>query len=99
MDLKFLNEKMKDELDIKDAPEVDDVDHEEEDDDDVVDNTSKSRVRIETDSKIVGIIKNVSYDLKYKDLADRLTDEIPGVSITRDKAKKIFKVVKDMVGF
>lgn len=100
MNLLELNEKMKDELDIKPEEEMD-VETPEEDDQEAssTKDTSKSRVRIETDSKIVGIIRNVNYDVKFKDLADRLKDEVPGVTITRDKAKKIFTVVKDMVGF
>jgi hypothetical protein len=97
MNLLELNEKIKDELDIKssengeETPEEDDLDSKKD--------TSKSRIRIENDSKITGIIRNLDYDIRFTDLADRLKEEVPGVTITRDKAKKIFNVVKDMIGF
>ena len=98
--LKFLNEKMETELDIKPETENDMMDTEASaEDEKSSEDASKSRIRIETDSKIVGIIRNLTYDVKFKDLADRLKEEVPGVTVTRDKAKKIFNVMKDMMGF
>ena len=101
--LDSLNEKMRDELEIKksadDKKKADGTESEEDDEFESDDDNSRSRVRVETESKIIGIIRNLNYDIKFKDLADRLRDEVPGVSITRDKAKKIFNVVKEMVGF
>lgn len=104
MNLLELNEKMKDELDIKSNGETVDngegaEDTPEEEISGSTSDSSKSRIRVETESKIVGIIRNLNYNVKFKDLADRLKEEVPGVTITRDKAKKIFNVVKEMIGF
>lgn len=58
-----------------------------------------SKVRIETSTKIIGIIRKLDYEVDFKELADKVTDEVSGIVLTRAKAKQIFKIVKEMVGF
>lgn len=98
--LKKINERMRDELDIRQDSEENEESAETEAEEEKEEKVkTRSRVRIETASKIVGIIRNVEYSVKYKELSERIRDEISGISVSRDKARQIFQIVKDMVGF
>lgn len=60
---------------------------------------SKARIRVETESKIRGIIKNLDFEVNFRDLADRINDEIDGVVLTREKSHQLFNIVRDFLGF
>jgi len=102
--LKILNEKIKNELHFKEEFEepvlddefvdIDELEKEEEEEKD-----SKVRIRLETETKIRGIIKNLDFDINFRDLADRVNDEIDGVVLTREKAHQMFTLIRDMMGF
>lgn len=109
--LKDLNEKIKEELHLRENDEVvsdeemtddaewdqidDDLEAEEEEDR----KDSRARIRVETESKIRGIIKNLDFEVNFRDLADRINDEIDGVVLTREKSHQLFSIVRDFLGF
>ena len=106
--LKKLNEKIKGELRLKeefedetlptedsiDFSELEEIESEEE-----FKKESKARIRLETETRIKGIIKNLEFDINFRDLADRANDEIDGIVLTREKAHQLFNLVRDMLGF
>ena len=101
MDLREINEKIKEELGTE--KEVEGADYEndmgEESEEEKEKRAGNSKVRVETTQKIKGIIRTLNYEIKYKELAERIKDEVKGVIVTREKAKQIFAVVRDMMGF
>lgn len=111
--LKKLNEKIRNELHLKEEEEDDDYgeefldDEEEEEEDSLDDETeddklkkdSRARIRVETESKIRGIIKNLDFEIKFRDLADKINDEIDGVVFTREKAHQLFNILRDLLEF
>ena len=105
--LKKLNEKIKSELHLKEEfdetlPTEDSVDFsepEEIENEEEFKKESKARIRLETETRIKGIIKNLEFDINFRDLADRANDEIDGIVLTREKAHQIFNLVRDMLGF
>lgn len=98
MELREINEKIKEELgtekEVEGADYENDMEQEEEEK-----TKGNSKVRVETTQKIKGIIRTLNYEVKYKELAERIKDEVKGVVVTREKAKQIFSVVRDMMGF
>lgn len=106
--LKKLNEKIKGELRLKEEfedetlPTEDSIDFsepEEIESEEEFKKESKARIRLETETRIKGIIKNLEFDVNFRDLADRANDEIDGIVLTREKAHQIFNLVRDMLGF
>jgi len=105
--LKKLNEKIKGELRLKEEfdetlPTEDSVDFSEPEEiksEEEFKKESKARIRLETETRIKGIIKNLEFDINFRDLADRANDEIDGIVLTREKAHQIFNLVRDMLGF
>lgn len=105
--IKKLNEKFKRELHLKEEydeddevlsdEELDDLEDEQEEEEDK--KQSKARIRLETESKIKGIIKNLDFEMNYRDFADRVNDEVDGVVLTREKAHQVFNIVRDFLGF
>lgn len=97
MDLREINEKIKEELgtdkEVEGADYEDDMEEEEEK------IKGNSKVRVETTQKIKGIIRTLNYEIKYKEFAERIKNEVKGVIATREKAKQIFAIVRDMMGF
>ncbi len=98
MDLREINEKIKEELGTD--KEVEGADYEEEIEQEEEEKVKgNSKVRVETTQKIKGIIRTLNYEVKYKELAERIKDEVKGVVATREKAKQIFAIVRNMMGF
>lgn len=104
--LKKLNEKIKSELRLREYDDDDDddisIEDEEFENNELEDGevtSSASRIRIETESRIKGLIKNLEFDVEFRDLADRVNDEIDGVVLTRDKAHQLFNLFRDIMGF
>lgn len=106
--LKKLNEKIREELHLKeyDESEYEPMDNEEiswEEKNDAEEEgekkESRARIRVETESKIRGIIKNLDFEVNFRDMADRINDEIDGVVLTREKAHQLFNIVRDFLGF
>jgi len=106
--LKKLNEKIKSELHLKEEfdetlPTEDSTDNfsepEEIEDEEEYKKESKARIRLETEAKIKGIIKNLEFDINFRDLADRVNDEIDGIVLTREKAHQLFNLIRSMLGF
>lgn len=108
--LKKLNEKIRHELHLREEDYVSDdeemeidpelqADLEDEAEEDEDRRDSRARIRVETESKIRGIIKNLDFEVNFRDLADRINDEIDGVVLTREKAHQLFNVVRNMLGF
>jgi len=58
----------------------------------------KSRVRIDNQDKIAGMIDSLNYRISFTELSDKL-NEIEGMSTTRSKAKRIFNIVRAAMGF
>ena len=108
--IKKLNEKIRGELHLKEYDETGLPDDEleldgseysdaEEDGDKAEKQNSKARIRIETETRIRGLIKNVEFDVEFRDLADRVNDQIDGVVLTREKAHQLFNIFRDLMGF
>lgn len=111
--LKKLKNKMSDELELikeeenendngemeDDWAEQEEFDTEYEEEQEEADKSSKARIRLETESKIRGIIKNLTFDVNFRDMADRINDEIDGVVLTREKAHQLFSIVRDLMGY
>lgn len=109
--LRSLNEKIKNELHLKEEEDFtnnkemtdddafDDIDTEMEEDEEKAKKDSKARIRVETESKIRGIIKNLDFEVNFRDLADRINDEIDGVVLTREKSHQLFNIIRDFLGF
>lgn len=58
----------------------------------------KSRVRLENENKIAGMIEKLDYRLDFSDLAEKL-NQIEGMNVTRAKAKRVFNAIRGMMGF
>ena len=100
--LQELNKKIKAELYENDEEVMDDNEEEMMDDevmDDDVDENRNSKIRLETESKIRGVIRNLNFEVNFRDLADKINDEIDGVVLTRDKSHQIFNIIQEFVGF
>jgi hypothetical protein len=110
--LKDLNDKIKNELHLNEEDKeygeefMDDIDSEELDaemeadaEEEEVRKDSRARIRVETESKIRGIIKNLDFEVNFRDLADRINDEIDGVVLTREKSHQLFNIIRDFLGF
>ncbi len=100
--IKELNEKIKEELHLKEYDEemvMSDEEREDELEDEEQEKSSKARIRVETESKIRGIIKNLDFEVNFRDLADRINDEIDGVVLTREKSHQLFTIIRDFLGF
>ena len=76
-----------------------DIDDIENIDDETEENKSDSFVRMETTTKIRGVIRRVNYEVVFQDLADEINDEINGVTLTRTKARQLFHIFKNSMGF
>ncbi len=79
--------------------EVDEFDDEQEEEQEEASKESKARIRLETESKIRGIIKNLDFEVNFRDMADRINDEIDGVVLTREKSHQLFSIVRDLMGY
>jgi len=107
--LKKLNQKIKNELHLKeefdetlpteDAVDAFSDDMEEIENEEDLKKESKVRIRLETESRIKGIIKNLDFDINFRDLADRANDEVDGIVLTREKAHQLFNLIRSMLGF
>jgi hypothetical protein len=111
--IKHLNEKIREELhlreeDYEETGLEDDAFSDMEDDfdeeGDELEQDSKARIRLETESKIKGIIKNLDFEVDFRDLADRVNgtgdgEGIDGVVLTREKAHQLFNIFRDVMGF
>lgn len=58
-----------------------------------------SKVRIETTTKITGIVRNLYYDVNFDNLKSEINDNVKGIVVNKAKAKQIFKIVKKIMGF
>jgi hypothetical protein len=82
--------------DIKDQSEEEDFEDETEEDGE--DGIIKGfKIRIENDISIRGYIKNLSFDIKFRELADKINEDIPNITITREKAHQIFTIIQSML--
>jgi hypothetical protein len=107
--IKKLNQRIRGELHLKEFNEFEDELPEDEvelTDDELQDQEeeatvrdSKARIRLETETRIRGLIRNVEFDIQFRDLADRINDQIDGVVLTRDKAHQLFNIVRELMGF
>jgi len=107
--IKKLNQRIKGELHLKEFNEFEDdlpedklelTDDELEDQEDEAEaKESKARIRLETETRIRGLIRNVEFDVQFRDLADRINDQIDGIVLTRDKAHQLFNIVRELMGF
>jgi hypothetical protein len=62
-------------------------------------NLTSSQIFVGFFSHNIGQIKNLEFDINFRDLADRANDEIDGIVLTREKAHQVFNLVRDMLGF
>lgn len=112
--LEELNDKIKTELHLNESDseysedEILDDEELEDDDDDSEDydaeqderkKSSRARIRVETESKIKGIIKNLDFEIDFRDLADAVNDKIDGVVLTREKSHELFNIVREFLNF
>jgi len=98
-ELFILKEEEKD-IDTDDEwAEIDEFDNEQEEEQEEASKENKARIRLETESKITGIIKNLDFEVNFRDMADRINDEIDGVVLTREKAHQLFSIVRDLMGY
>lgn len=107
--IKKLNERIRDELHLKEEDYMDDEvmpedDFEAESDEAADDEAtsskdSRSRIRIESETKIRGLIRSLEFDVDFRDLADRVNEQIDGIVLTREKAHQLFNIFRDLMGF
>ena len=108
--LKKLNDRIRQELHLTEEEyiedEVMDDEDEFEDFDEIADEEeeqsrkdSRARIRVETESKIRGLIKNLEFEVNFRDLADRINDVIDGVVLTREKAHQLFNIIREFLDF
>ena len=77
-------------------------DEPEEEDDDLVTKGnigSNTRIFVDNEVKIRGIIQNMDFEFKYSDFVKQVHEKIPGVILTREKAHKMIDVFREMMGF
>lgn len=103
-----LDDEYFDESEIDD--EIDDeMDDEIEDDDDIdVDNeedvshpdkSPMSFVRIDNQDKIKGRLNKLDFEINYKELSDKINEEVPGVIVSKIKARQIMDIIRKEMGF
>jgi hypothetical protein len=71
----------------------------EEEEDEEEFNKSKARIKIENETLIKGFIKNLEFEVVFRDLADKINEEVDGVIITKIKARQIFDIIRSSLGF
>jgi hypothetical protein len=82
---------------VSSAEDVEDEDFEDEDVENEEGLFKGFKIRIENDISIRGYIKNLSFDVKFRELADKINEEVPNVTITREKAHQIFTIIQGML--
>ena len=95
LDDEYLDDELDDEDDI-------DVDNEDDDDEEEVshpDKTPMSFIRVDNQDRIKGRLNKLDFEINYKELSDKINDEVPGVIISKIKARQIMDIIRKEMGF
>ena len=92
-----IDDEMDDEMD--DEIEDDDIDVDNEEDISHPDKSPMSFVRVDNQDKIKGRLNKLDFEINYKELSDKINEEVPGVIVSKIKVRQIMDIIRKEMGF
>jgi hypothetical protein len=62
------------------------------------DRNSMVIIRLDNQDRIKGRINKLEFEINYKELSDKINEHVPGVIITKIKARQMMDIVREMMG-